>query len=115
MLTEAILIARELGNRRALAYAADIAIRCVGVRAFTERVVQFLAVGETGTLPRLPRDRDAREHVIKAVRSSLGQERFVAAWTAGQTMSNAQIAEGILELLEPPSKVSPPTGTSVPE
>jgi non-specific serine/threonine protein kinase len=88
---EALLIRRETGNRRTIAYSlnalaalavtqdkATLAARLFGAGEDLQKLIQFTTS---------PRERAEHDQAIAGARATLGEETFVAAYDEGQKMS----------------------------
>jgi hypothetical protein len=87
----ALCLCHELGQRRELAEGLETLAAAERTQGELRRAVRLLgaaaALRETCGLPVPPIDRADREQQVAALRRSLGEEAFAAAWAAGQAMS----------------------------
>jgi predicted ATPase/DNA-binding SARP family transcriptional activator len=98
---ESLSIERELGNKRGIAEDLEALGKVVGALGQPERAARLMgaaaAVRDAIGAPHWPVDRAEYECCLAAVRSTLDEAAFAAAWAAGRALTLEQAVADALE------------------
>ena len=88
---ESLTLCKELGNQRPVADSLEGLAAVAGGQRLPERACRLFgaaaALRETGGWPLAPVYQNEYERQVAAVRATLGEEAFAAAWAEGQAMT----------------------------
>jgi predicted ATPase/DNA-binding SARP family transcriptional activator len=98
---ESLAAFRQVGERYGMALVLEGLARIAGARGEAERAAQLYAAAgalrEALGAPVPPADRAAHERRVAAIRASLGEEGFAAAWAAGRAMGMEEAIASALQ------------------
>jgi len=98
---ESLALCQTVGDKVLAAKCLEGLARVAAAKGKPEEAVRYFATAatqrETMGAPLLPTERTAHDRDVAAARAVLGENRFAAAWAAGQAMP---LEQAIVEVLE---------------
>jgi non-specific serine/threonine protein kinase len=101
LLEEALLLSRDIGTRELLALGLESLAWVAAASGQSRRAARLCgaaeALREVLGVPLSPAQRTGHDQAVQAMRATLGEEAFAAAWAAGRALSLEQAVALALE------------------